>query len=126
MKSTMIKTAFGVAMISCAVSAFAAKPVDVSNDGIYQALTTSKNLQATVNKLMANGANQQSVIAIAAAAGISESKVLGLQVCSNTAEGNTLTATCMRQQSITTAYATGANDPLSHLPATAAGKKAKK
>lgn len=126
MKSTMMKTALGVAMISCAVSVFAAKPVDVSNDGIYNALSNSKNLQSTVNKLMANGANQHSVIAIAAAAGIPESKMLNLHVCSNTAEGNTLTATCMRQQSITTAYATGANDPLSHLPATAAGKKAKK
>ena len=112
----------GVAL-ACAQKAVSV--VDTSNDGIFTALTTSKNLQSTIDKLIAHGANHHSVIAIAAAAGIPQRKIMKLQVCVNAVspDSTTLSATCMRQQTLLTAYESGANDPLNFLPATAAGKR---
>ena len=54
--------------------AYAAKPrvsVDTSVDGIFTALTASRNLQSTIDKLIAAGADYHTVISIAGAAGIS-------------------------------------------------------
>ena len=99
--------------------------VDTSVDGIFTALTSSTDLQATVDQLIANGANHHAVISIAAAAGIPQSKVEALQVCVNTVSEDVkvLSATCMRPRTVLTAYVAGMNDPLNYLPATAAGKR---
>ena len=99
--------------------------VDTSVDGIFTALTSSNDLQATVDTLIANGANHHAVISIAAAAGIPQNKVEALQVCVNTvsADVKVLSATCMRPRTVLTAYVAGMNDPLNYLPATAAGKR---
>lgn len=129
--SKMIKSAvIGLALVAGLSVAHAQKPraaVDTSVDGIFSALSTSRNLQSTVDKLIAGGADYHSVISIAAAAGIPESKIQKLQVCFNTVSDDvkTLSATCMRPSTVTTAYAAGVNDPLNYLPATAAGKRAK-
>lgn len=120
------------AMLSLAVTGAMAleakKPVDTSVDGIFNALSSSRNLQKTVDQLIDAGANQHAVISIAAAAGIPESKIMKLQVCVNSISDDmkTLGATCMRPKTMQTAYAAGMNDPLNYLPATAAGKKTKK
>lgn len=102
--------------------------VDTSTDGIFSALTSSRDLQATVDSLIASGADHRAVISIAAAAGIPESEVRDLQVCVNTVsdDARVLSATCMRPRSVMTAYAAGMNDPLNYLPATAAGKREEK
>ena len=128
MKKMMIGAFLGLALVGSASAIEAAKPIDTSVDGIFTALSTSRNLQKTVDQLVANGANQHSVISIAAAAGIPQSKIMKLQVCVNSvsADSTTLGATCMRPKTVMTAYESGLNDPLAYLPATAAGKKAKK
>lgn len=128
MKKIFISACVSLAMIGSASAIEAAKSVDTSVDGIFTALSTSRNLQKTVDQLIANGANHHSVISIAAAAGIPQSKIMKLQVCVNSvsADSTTLGATCMRPKTVMTAYESGLNDPLNYLPATAAGKKAKK
>jgi hypothetical protein len=128
MKKIFISACVSLALIGSASAIEAAKPVDTSVDGIFTALSTSRNLQKTVDQLIANGANHHSVISIAAAAGIPQSKIMKLQVCVNSvsADSTTLGATCMRPKTVMTAYESGLNDPLNYLPATAAGKKAKK
>jgi hypothetical protein len=128
MKKLIIGTCLGFALIGSASAIEAAKPVDTSVDGIFTALSNSRNLQKTVDQLIANGANHHSVVSIAAAAGIPQSKIMKLQVCVNSvsADSTTLGATCMRPKTVLTAYESGLNDPLAYLPATAAGKKAKK
>jgi hypothetical protein len=100
--------------------------LDVSRDGIFTALTSSRDLQATVDHLIAAGADHRDVVAIAGAAGIAQDKVEALQVCVNSvsADARVLGATCMRPQTLLTAYNAGTNDPLNYLPATAAGHKA--
>lgn len=128
MKKLIIGACLGLAVAGSACAIEAAKPVDTSVDGIFTALSTSRNLQKTVDQLIANGANHHSVVSIAAAAGIPQSKIMKLQVCVNSvsADSTTLGATCMRPKTVMTAYESGLNDPLAYLPATAAGKKAKK
>jgi hypothetical protein len=126
----MIKSAaIGLVLLTGLSVAQAAKPraVDTSVDGIFTALTASRNLQSTIDKLIAAGADYHSVISIAAAAGIPESKIQKLQVCVNAVseDSRVLSATCMRPTTVMTAYAAGVNDPLNYLPATAAGKRAK-
>lgn len=129
--SKMIKSAaIGLILATGLSIAHAQKPravVDTSVDGIFTALSASRNLQSTVDKLITAGADYHSVISIAAAAGIPESKIQKLQVCFNSVsdDAKTLGATCMRPSTVTTAYAAGVNDPLNYLPATAAGKRAK-
>ena len=115
-------------LASSAYAANSTKAVDVSNDGIFTALSSTKNLQKTVDTLINNGANHHAVISIAAAAGIPQSKIMKLQVCVNTVSEDVtvLSATCMRPKSVMTAYQSGLNDPLNYLPATAAGNKPKK
>lgn len=100
--------------------------VDTSVEGIFNALSNTQNLQASVDTLLANGAKQQEIISVAAAAGIPLDKLKDLDVCVNasTADAKTLSATCMRQRSVVTAYNAGLNDPMKYLPATAAGKRA--
>ena len=95
--------------------------VDTSVDGIYTALTNSKNLQGTVDTLVANGATFASVVSVAGAAGISMDAVKELNLCTSNLTAS-MSATCMKPSSMRTAYAAGQNDPLSFLPATAAGK----
>lgn len=99
--------------------------VDTSVEGIFNALSTSKDLQASVDTLLAHGAKQQDVIAVAGAAGIPLDKIKDLEVCTNasSADAKTLSATCMRPRSVVTAYNAGQNDPMKYLPATAAGKR---
>jgi hypothetical protein len=128
MKKMIVSACLGLAMVGSAFAVEAPKPVDTSVDGIFNALSTSRNLQKTVDQLIANGADHHSVISIAAAAGIPQSKIMKLQVCVNTvsADSSTLGATCMRPKTVMTAYESGLNDPLTYLPATAAGKKTKK
>lgn len=128
MKKLLVGACLGLALVGNACAVEAAKPADTSVDGIFSALTNSRNLQKTVDQLIANGANHHSVISIAAAAGIPQSKIMKLQVCVNSvsADSTTLGATCMRPKTVVTAYESGLNDPLAYLPATAAGKKAKK
>lgn len=127
----MIKSAvIGLVLATGLSVAQAAKPravVDTSVDGIFTALTVSRNLQSTIDKLIGAGADYHSVISIAAAAGIPESKIQKLQVCVNAVseDSRVLSATCMRPTTVMTAYAAGVNDPLNYLPATAAGKRAK-
>lgn len=98
---------------------------DVSREGIFAALTASGDLQATVDQLVAAGADRRDVVAIAGAAGIAQDKVEALQVCTNSvsADARVLGATCLRAQSLLAAYHVGTNDPLNYLPATAAGNK---
>jgi hypothetical protein len=128
MKKMILGACLGFALVGSASAIEAAKPVDTSVDGIFTALSNSRNLQKTVDQLIANGANHHSVVSIAAAAGIPQSKIMKLQVCVNSvsADSTTLGATCMRPKTVLTAYESGMNDPLAYLPATAAGKKAKK
>ena len=128
MKKILVSACLGFALVGSAFAIEAAKPADTSIDGIFSALTNSRNLQKTVDQLIASGANHHSVISIAAAAGIPQSKIMKLQVCVNSvsADSTTLGATCMRPKTVVTAYESGLNDPLAYLPATAAGKKAKK
>lgn len=129
--SKMIKSVvIGLVLATGLSVAQAEKPravVDTSVDGVFTALTASRNLQSTVDKLIAAGADYHSVISIAAAAGIPESKIQKLQVCVNTVsdDSRVLSATCMRPTTVMTAYVAGLNDPLNYLPATAAGKRAK-
>lgn len=128
MKKMLVGACLGLALVGSASAIEAAKPVDTSVDGIFTALSNSRNLQKTVDELIANGANQHSIVSIAAAAGIPQSKIMKLQVCVNSvsADSTTLGATCLRPKTVMTAYESGLNDPLAFLPATAAGKKAKK
>lgn len=128
MKKLLVGACVGLALVANAFAVEANKAVDTSVDGIFSALTSSRNLQKTVDQLIDAGANQHAVISIAAAAGIPERKIKKLQVCVNTISDDmkTLGATCMRPKTVQTAYAAGLNDPLNYLPATAAGKKAKK
>lgn len=125
MKKILISVALGSVMACSAVAATAETKVDVSRDGIFTALTSSRNLQATVDRLIAAGADHRDVVAIAGAAGIPQAKVQSLQVCVNSvsADSRVLGATCMRPSTVMTAYASGTNDPLSYLPSTAAGKR---
>lgn len=115
-------------LVAGAQAADKTKVVDISNDGIFNAVSHSHNLQKTVDTLIAHGANQYSVISIAAAAGVPQSKIMKLQVCVNTVSDDVtqLSATCMRPKTVMTAYQSGLNDPLNYLPATAAGNKVKK
>ncbi len=119
-----LKLAVAGLLIAGGTSVAVAEGVDVSVDGIFTALSSSTNLQATVDNLVASGANPQAIVSVAAAAGIPLNTVKELQVCKNSASAdvNVLGASCMRQSSITTAYAAGANDPMKFLPASAAGK----
>jgi hypothetical protein len=128
MKKLIVGTFLGFALVGSAFAAVSTKSVDISNDGIFTALSNSQNLQSTVDKLLAHGANQYTVVSIAAAAGIPQDKIMKLQVCSNSisSDSNTLGATCLRAKTVMTAYESGLNDPLNFLPATAAGKKTKK
>lgn len=128
MKKMFVAACLGLALVGSASAIEAVKPVDTSVDGIFTALSNSRNLQKTVDELIANGANHHSVVSIAAAAGIPQSKIMKLQVCVNSvsADSTTLGATCLRPKTVMTAYESGLNDPLAYLPATAAGKKAKK
>ncbi|MFZ6690428.1 hypothetical protein [Undibacterium sp. SXout20W] len=116
----------GLALVG-GISAASAEGVDTSVDGIFNALTTSANLQATVDNLVASGANPQSIVSVAAAAGIPLDAVKELQVCVNSsaADATVLSASCLRKRSVVTAYAAGINDPMKFLPASAAGSKAK-
>ncbi len=128
MKKIMKSALIGLVLASGVSLALAQAPkeaIDTSADGIFTALTSSNDLQSTVDSLIANGANHHVVIAMAAAAGIPESKVRELQVCVNTVSDDVkvLSATCMRPKTLMTAYAAGLNDPLNYLPATAAGKR---
>ena len=122
MKKMMKNTLLGLALAGSLSVAFA-EGVDTSVDGIFNALTTTSNLQATVDGLVASGANPQSIVSVAAAAGIPLDTVKDLQVCVNSAapDATVLSASCMRQRSLVTAYAAGVNDPMKYLPATAAG-----
>ena len=97
--------------------------VDTSLDGIYMALTSSKNLQSTVDTLVANGATFASVVSVAGAAGISLDAVKGLHLCTTevSGQGTPKSATCMKPSSMKLAFADGQNDPMRFLPATAAG-----
>jgi hypothetical protein len=127
MKKMMKNTLLGLALAGSLSVAFA-EGVDTSVDGIFNALTTTSNLQATVDGLVASGANPQSIVSVAAAAGIPLDTVKDLQVCVNSAapDATVLSASCMRQRSLVTAYAAGVNDPMKYLPATAAGKRQSK
>ena len=51
----------GLALVG-GISAASAEGVDTSVDGIFNALTTSANLQATVDSLVSSGANPQSIV----------------------------------------------------------------
>ena len=66
-------------------------------------------------------------MSVAAAAGIPLDAVKELQVCVNSsaADASVLSASCLRQRSVVTAYAAGINDPMKFLPASASGKKSK-
>ncbi|MFZ6875067.1 hypothetical protein ACO0LF_23635 [Undibacterium sp. Di27W] len=123
----MKNTLLGLALVGGMSVAFA-EGVDTSVDGIFNALTTTSNLQATVDSLVAGGANPQSIVSVAAAAGIPLDTVKDLQVCVNSSapDATVLSASCMRQRSLVTAYAAGVNDPMKYLPATAAGKRQSK
>ncbi|MFZ6640581.1 hypothetical protein ACO0LL_12610 [Undibacterium sp. TC4M20W] len=127
MKKMIKNTLLGLALAS-GLSVACAEGVDTSVDGIFNALTTTSNLQATVDNLVASGANPQSIVSVAAAAGIPLDTVKDLQVCVNSAapDATVLSASCMRQRSLVTAYAAGVNDPMKYLPATAAGKRQSK
>lgn len=102
-----------------------AQTSDTSVEGMFNALNGSTNLQATVDKLLADGANPKDLVAVAAASGISLDAIKNVQVCVNasSSDAKTLSASCMRQKTIVTAYNEGVNDPVKYLPATAAGKK---
>lgn len=125
MKKFVSKAVVGMLLVSGFVSvALAANTVvDTSVDGIFTALTSTKDLQATVDTLVANGAGAGAVVAVAAAAGISLDTVKDLTICTNdiSADSKVLSATCMKPRTIATAYIVGMNDPLKYLPATAAG-----
>ncbi|MES2039025.1 hypothetical protein ACO0LD_15180 [Undibacterium sp. Ji83W] len=127
MKKLIKNTLLGLALAG-GLSVACAEGVDTSVDGIFNALTTTSNLQATVDNLVASGANPQSIVSVAAAAGIPLDTVKDLQVCVNSAapDATVLSASCMRQRSLVTAYAAGVNDPMKFLPATAAGKRQSK
>ena len=118
----MIKSAvIGLVLATGLSVAQAAKPravVDTSVDGIFTALTVSRNLQSTIDKLIGAGADYHSVISIAAAAGIPEGKIQKLQVCVNAVseDSRVLSATCMRPTTVMTAYAAGVNDPTQSCP----------
>jgi hypothetical protein len=124
MKKILKSTVIGLVLAS-AMSLVQAQAPITAVDVSFTALTSSNDLQSTVDTLIANGANHHAVIAMAAAAGIPESKVRELQVCVNTVSDDVtvLSATCMRPKTLMTAYAAGLNDPLNYLPATAAGKR---
>ncbi|MFZ6748595.1 hypothetical protein [Undibacterium sp. Ren11W] len=128
MKKMIKNTVVGAALLVTLSLAQAQAPkaaVDISMDGIFTALTSSNDLQYTVDTLIAHGANLHTVVSIAAAAGIPQNKVQDLQVCVNeiSPDVKVLSATCLRPRSVQTAYAAGMNDPLNYLPATAAGKR---
>ncbi|BBB66020.1 hypothetical protein UNDYM_1767 [Undibacterium sp. YM2] len=127
MKKMIKNTLLGLALAG-GLSVACAEGVDTTVDGIFNALTTTSNLQATVDNLVASGANPQSIVSVAAAAGIPLDTVKDLQVCVNSAapDATVLSASCMRQRSLVTAYAAGVNDPMKYLPATAAGKRQSK
>lgn len=127
MKKMLKNTLVGL-VLAGGLSVACAEGVDTSVDGIFTALTSSSNLQATVDSLVAGGANPQSIVSVAAAAGIPLDTVKDLQVCvnSSTADATSLSASCLRQRSLVTAYAAGVNDPMKYLPATAAGKRQSK
>ncbi|MBI1772125.1 MAG: hypothetical protein HYR68_07240 [Burkholderiales bacterium] len=80
------------------------------------------------NTLLGLALAGQSIVSVAAAAGIPLDTVKDLQVCVNSAapDATVLSASCMRQRSLVTAYAAGVNDPMKFLPATAAGKRQSK
>lgn len=120
----LIKASF-IAATMVSGMAFA-QSAETNIEGIFNALNSSANLQVTVDKLLADGANPKDLVAVAAASGISLDTVKDLQVCVNGSsnDAKTLSASCMRQKTIVTAYNEGVNDPIKYLPATAAGKKA--
>lgn len=123
----MLKNALVGLALAGGLSVASACDTDVSVDGIFNALTTSTNLQVTVDNLVAGGADPQSIVSVAAAAGIPLDTVKDLQVCVNSSSNpNVLGASCMKQRSLVTAYAAGTNDPVKYLPATAAGKRQNK
>ena len=62
MKKMILGACLGFALVGSASAIEAAKPVDTSVDGIFTALSTSRNLQKTVDQLIANGANHHSVV----------------------------------------------------------------
>ncbi|MFZ6863844.1 hypothetical protein ACO0K7_14525 [Undibacterium sp. Ji67W] len=126
MKKLIKSAVVGLALVA-GISAAYAEGVDTSVEGIFNALTSSANLQATVDSLVAGGANPQSIVSVAAAAGIPLDAVKQLQVCTNSAaaDATVLSASCLRQKSVVTAYAAGVNDPMKFLPASAAGKQNK-
>ena len=126
MKKLLKTTIAGLALIG-GMSAAYAEGIDISNDGIFSALTASANLQATVDSLVAGGANPQAVISVAAAAGIPLDTVKELQVCVNSAaaDSSVLSASCMKPRTVMAAYSAGMNDPMKFLPATASGKRQK-
>ncbi|MDE2427758.1 MAG: hypothetical protein KGM99_03465 [Burkholderiales bacterium] len=127
MNKTLRSAVVGLALLG-GLSLAQAATVDTSVDGIFNALTNSADLQATVDTLVANGAKPQAIVSVAAAAGIPLDKVKDLQVCVNSAapDAKVLSASCMRQRSMDVAYAEGVNDPMKYLPATAAGKRSDK
>ncbi|MFZ6673794.1 hypothetical protein ACO0K3_07515 [Undibacterium sp. Rencai35W] len=123
MKKFVSQAVMGLVLVSGIASVAQAANVDTSVDGIFTALTSSKDLQATVDTLIANGAGAGSVVSVAAAAGISLDTVKDLSICTNdiSADSRVLSATCLKPRTVATAYVAGMNDPLKYLPATAAG-----
>jgi len=97
--------------------------VDTSMEGIFNAVSSSRNLQQTVDKLTAAGAKPGVIVAIAAAAGVPYDTLKDVDVCSTNMnpESGALGITCLKPNSLITAYQEGTNDPLKYLPATAAG-----
>src|SRR5450830_1243750 len=87
----------GLALVG-GISAASAEGVDTSVDGIFNALTTSANLQATVDSLVSSGSNPQSIFSIADAAGIPLDAVNELHVCVNSAASvaTVLIVSCLR------------------------------
>ena len=126
MNKILSNAVLGLALAS-GWSAVQAQAVDTSVDRIFNAVAETKDLQASVDQLLAQGAKPQEIVAVAAAAGISADAVKSLQVCVNSVSDNArvLGASCLKQSSLMTAYATGLNDPMQYLPATAAGKHAR-
>jgi len=116
---------FLLSALSLSAQAQVTAPVDTSVDGIYMALSNSKNLQVTVDQLVANGATFGSVVSVAGASGVSLDAVKDLTLCTSdlSGQGQPMSATCMKPSSMKTAYAAGQNDPLRFLPATAAGPR---
>ncbi|MBI3283279.1 MAG: hypothetical protein HYZ65_00295 [Burkholderiales bacterium] len=121
----VVKSTVLVLALAAGLSVAQAQTVDTSVDGIFTALTSSGDLQATVDTLIASGANPQAILSVAGAAGVPLDSVKALQVCVNSAaDATVLSASCLRQRSMVVAYTAGLNDPMKYLPATAAGKRA--